>query len=116
MDNAGSMTTKIRKNLMLIETLENFTFNDDSVASSSVNVTKMRKLLPLVINVKKKHYNRLVYSHVSILEAMSKITENKINFRQYLLTKQILECASNIDKQIDIEINKLQNKMKEKKK
>ena len=47
---------------------------------------------------------------------MSKITENKINFRQYLLTKQILECASNIDKQIDIEINKLQNKMKEKKK
>ena len=115
-DNAGSMTTKIRKNLMLIETLENFTFNDDSVASSSVNVTKMRKLLPLVINVKKKHYNRLVYSHVSVLEAMSKITENKINFRQYLLTKQILECASNIDKQIDIEINKLQNKMKEKKK
>ena len=43
---------------MLIETLENFTFNDDSISASAVNVTKMRKLLPLVYNVKKKHYNR----------------------------------------------------------
>ena len=41
-ENSGDMTTKIRKNLMLIETLENFTFNDDSVSSSSVNVSKMR--------------------------------------------------------------------------
>ena len=57
-DNSGDMTTKIRKNLMLIETLENFTFNDDSISASAVNVTKMRKLLPLVYNVKKKHYNR----------------------------------------------------------
>jgi len=112
-DNSGNMTTKIRKNLMLIETLENFAFNDDSVSTSSVNVGKIRKLLPLVFNVKKKHYNRLVYSHVSILEAVSKTSEDKINFRQYLLTKQIIDCASNIDKQIDIEINKLQNKMRE---
>ena len=112
-DNSGNMTTKIRKNLMLIETLENFTFNDDSVSSSAVNISKMRKLLPLVFNIKKKHYNRLVYSHVSILEAMSKTSEDKINFRQYLLAKQILESTINIDKQIDIEINKLQNKMRE---
>jgi len=112
-DNSGNMTTKIRKNLMLIETLENFAFNDDSVSTSSVNVGKIRKLLPLVFNVKKKHYNRLVCSHVSILEAVSKTSEDKINFRQYLLTKQIIDCASNIDKQIDIEINKLQNKMRE---
>jgi hypothetical protein len=115
-ENSGDMTTKIRKNLMLIETLENFTFNDDSVSSSSVNVSKMRKLLPLVFNVKKKHYNRLVYSHVSILEAMSKTSEDKINFRQYLLAKQIIESTINIDKQIDIEINKIQNKLKEKRK
>jgi len=112
-ENSGNMTTKIRKNLMLIETLENFTFNDDSVSSSAVNISKMRKLLPLVFNIKKKHYNRLVYSHVSILEAMSKTSEDKINFRQYLLAKQILESTINIDKQIDIEINKLQNKMRE---
>jgi hypothetical protein len=105
-DNSGDMTTKIRKNLMLIETLENFTFNDDSISASAVNVTKMRKLLPLVYNVKKKHYNRLVYSHVSVLEAMSKTSEDKTNFRQYLLTKQIVECAANIDKQIDIEMAK----------
>ena len=115
-ENSGDMTTKIRKNLMLIETLENFTFNDDSVSSSSVNVSKMRKLLPLVFNVKKKHINRLVYSHVSILEAMSKTSEDKINFRQYLLAKQIIESTINIDKQIDIEINKIQNKMKESRK
>ena len=115
-ENSGDMTTKIRKNLMLIETLENFTFNDDSVSSSSVNVSKMRKLLPLVFNVKKKHINRLVYSHVSILEAMSKTSEDKINFRQYLLAKQIIESTINIDKQIDIEINKIQNKMKERRK
>ena len=115
-ENSGDMTTKIRKNLMLIETLENFTFNDDSVSSSSVNVSKMRKLLPLVFNVKKKHINRLVYSHVSILEAMSKTSEDKINFRQYLLAKQIIESTINIDKQIDIEINKIQNKLKENRK
>ena len=114
-DKNGDMTTKIRKNLMLIETLENLTFNDNSVSSSAVNIIKMRKLLPLVFNVKKKHYNRLVYSHVSILEAMSKTSEDKINFRQYLLTKQIIEYTINIDKQIDIELNKIQNKMKENK-
>jgi hypothetical protein len=61
------MTTKIRKNLMVIETLENFAINDDNITQSSVNVIKMRKILPLVYNVKKKHFNRLVYSHVSIL-------------------------------------------------
>lgn len=44
---------------------------------------------------------------------MSKTSESKINFRQYLLTKQIIECAANIDKQIDVEITKLQNKMRE---
>ena len=112
-DNSGDMATKIRKNLMLIETLENFTFNDDSDTTPSVNLSKMRKLLPLVYNIKKKHINRLVFSHVSILEAMSKTSESKINFRQYLLTKQIIECAANIDKQIDVEITKLQNKMRE---
>lgn len=112
-DNSGDMTTKIRKNLMLIETLENFTFNDDSDTTPSVNLSKMRKLLPLVYNIKKKHINRLVFSHVSIMEAMSKTSESKINFRQYLLTKQIIECAANIDKQIDVEITKLQNKMRE---
>ena len=44
---------------------------------------------------------------------MAKTSEDKTNFRQYLLTKQIVECAANIDKQIDIEINKLQNKMRD---
>ena len=110
------MTTKIRKNLMMIETLENFVINDDNITPSSVNVAKMRKLLPLVYNVKKKHYSRLVYSHVSVLAAMSKIKEEKINFRQYLLTKQIIDCAINIDKQIDIEINRLERKISEGKK
>ena len=110
------MTTKIRKNLMMIETLENFVIYDDSMSPSSVNVIKMRKLLPLVYNVKKKHYSRLVYSHVSVLGAISKIKENKINFRQYLLTKQIIDCAINIDKQIDIEINRLERKIAEGKK
>ena len=110
------MTTKIRKNLMVIETLENFVINDDNIAQSSVNVIKMRKILPMVYNVKKKHYNRLVYSYVTILGSMSKIKENKNNFRQYLLTKQIIDYAMNIDKQIDIEINKLQRKIIEGKK
>ncbi len=110
------MTTKIRKNLMMIETLENFVINDDNITPSSVNVNKMRKLLPLVYNVKKKHYSRLVYSHVSVLGEMSKIEENKINFRQYLLTKQIIDCAINIDKQIDNEINRLERKINEGKK
>ena len=61
------MTTKIGKNLMMIETLENFVINDDNITPSSVNVTKMRKLLPLVYNVKKTHYSRFIYSHVSVL-------------------------------------------------
>ena len=47
---------------------------------------------------------------------MSKIEENKINFRQYLLTKQIIDCAINIDKQIDNEINRLERKINEGKK
>ena len=37
-DNSGDMTTKIRKNLMLIETIENFNFNDYIYTNHYVNL------------------------------------------------------------------------------
>ena len=107
----NDITTKIRKNLMVIETLENFVADDDNIATSYVNIEKMRKMLPLIFNVKEKHFGRLLYSNVSILGAMNRIKLNKVNFRQYLLTKQIIDYAKNIDKQIDFEISYTQRKL-----
>ena len=107
----NDITTKIRKNLMVIETLENFVADDDNIATSYVNIEKMRKMLPLIFNVKEKHFGRLLYSNVSILGAMNRIKLNKVNFRQYLLTKQIIDYAKNIDRQIDFEISYTQRKL-----
>ena len=127
--NTGNVSTiytaYIRKNLMIIEILENFVLDSEEMENSFVNVEKMRKLLPLTLNIKNHHLRRLIHSDVrSLIAAMSKVNTTKLSFTQYLLINKVMSIARRLDKDVDLEIlkckrfvknsEKLKNKLKSK--
>ena len=90
---------------MVIEILENFVADSEDVANSTVDIVKMRKLFPLNMNIRNRHYRRILNSHlkeVSLLK--SKMNNTKINFMKYLLCNRIISSARRIDKGIDLEL------------
>ena len=100
-------TAYIRKNLMIIEILENFVLDNEEMENSFVNVEKMRKLLPLTLNIKNHHLRRLIHSDVrSLIAAMSKVNTTKLSFTQYQLINKIMSIARRLDKDIDLEVIK----------
>ena len=127
--NTGNVSTiytaYIRKNLMIIEILENFVLDSEEMENSFVNVEKMRKLLPLTLNIKNHHLRRLIHSDVrSLIAAMSKVNTTKLSFTQYLLINKVMSIARRLDKDVDLEIlkckrfvknsEKIKNKLKSK--
>ena len=100
-------TAYIRKNLMIIEILENFVLDGEELENSYVNVEKMRKLLPLTLNIKNHHLRRLIHSDVrSLITAMSKVNTTKLSFTQYQLINKVMAISRRLDKDIDLEILK----------
>ena len=64
-EHASAIYTKyIRKNLMIIEILENFLIEDDNNNGSFVDIDKMRKLLPKTMTIKNYHLRRLIHSDI----------------------------------------------------
>ena len=100
-------TAYIRKNLMIIEILENFVLDGEEMENSYVNVEKMRKLLPLTLNIKNHHLRRLIHSDVrSLITAMSKVNTTKLSFTQYQLINKVMAISRRLDKDVDLEILK----------
>ena len=92
---------------MIIEILENFVLDNEEMENSFVNVEKMRKLLPLTLNIKNHHLRRLIHSDVrSLIAAMSKVNTTKLSFTQYQLINKIMSIARRLDKDIDLEVIK----------
>ena len=99
-------TASIRKNLMIIEILENFLIDDEN--GTYIDIEKMRKLLPVAINIKSYHLRRLIHSDIHILyEAITKLKTSKTSFIQYQLMNRIMSLAQRMDKQIDLEVSKV---------
>ena len=100
-----STAAVIKKNLMVIEILENFVADSEDVANSTVDVVKMRKLFPLNMNIRNRHYRRILNSHLKEVSLIkSKMNNTKINFMKYLLCNRIISSARRIDKGIDLEL------------
>ena len=102
-------TSYIRKNLMILEILENFVV--DSENEKIVDIEKMRKLFPFTTNIQNYYFRRLVHCNVHVLnQAMEKLKYNKSTFLQYQLIERIMSYAQRLDKEIDSEILKIYHK------
>ena len=101
-------TSYIRKNLMIIEILENFIIYDE-MGENVVDIEKMKKLLPLTMNIQNFHLRRLIHSNVHALnQAMEKLKFSKTAFFEYQLVNKIMLSAQRLDKEVDSEIFKIQ--------
>jgi hypothetical protein len=100
-------TKFIKKNLIIIEILENFLYDGDD-DNDVVDIDKMRKLLPRTMNIETHHLRRLVFSNVHVLnQAMTKFKISTNAFLQYQLMNKITSKAQKFDKDIDSEIFKI---------
>ena len=105
-------TSYIRKNLMIIEILENFTLDNDKEGGNYMDIDKMRKLLPMTMTIKNEHFKRLIHSDVHTLnQAMSKLKTSKIAFLQYQLLNKIVSLGQRLDQGIDNELRSLKLQM-----
>ena len=111
-EHASAIYTKyIRKNLMIIEILENFLIEDDNNNGSFVDIDKMRKLLPKTMTIKNYHLRRLIHSDIhGLSQAMLKLKASKNAFWQYQLMNRIMSSAQRLDKEIDSEIYKIKRR------
>lgn len=111
-EHASAIYTKyIRKNLMIIEILENFLIEDDNNNGSYVDINKMRKLLPKTMTIKNYHLRRLIHSDIhGLSQAMLKLKASKNAFWQFQLMNRIMLSAQRLDKEIDSEIYKIKRR------
>ena len=107
-NNSSKMYTRyIKKNLMILEILENFIIDDD-MYGSVIDIKKMRKLLPLTLNVQNFHLRRLVHSNMHALnQAMIRLKLSKSQFLEYQLVNRIAQTAQRLDKEMDAEIMRI---------
>ena len=101
-------TSHIRKNLMILEILENFVVEKD-FGVKYVELETMRKLLPQSVVIHNSHLRRLIYNNVHALnQAMEKLKVSKNTFLQYQIVNSIISSAQKLDKDLDSEILNIQ--------
>jgi hypothetical protein len=106
----------IKKNLIIIEILENFLIDQES-DSLSVDLEKLKTLLPMTMNINNAYIKRLIHTDVHALnKAVNKLKLKKNVFLQYQLLNKIVSSAIRLDKLIDHEIMKNLRKKSNKKK
>ncbi len=96
----------IKKNLIIIEILENFLI-EDGTNNCAIDIDKVKMLLPKSLNIDNSYIKRLLYTHVNSLnKAVNKLKSKKNLFLQYQLLNKIVQSAIRLDKDIDSEIIK----------
>lgn len=96
----------IKKNLIIIEILENFVIQDGT-NNESIDIDKLKMLLPKSLNIDNSYIKRLLYTHINSLnKAVNKLKSKKNLFLQYQLLNKIVQSAIRLDKEIDSEIIK----------
>ena len=104
---AKKYTSLIRKNLMILEFLENFIVIDEH-GNEKVEIDIMKKLFPLTMKIKNNHLRRLLYHNIhSVYLVITKLNTDKDNFQQYQIINKIISSAQKLDKDIDTDIYKL---------
>ena len=101
-------TSHIRKNLMILEILENFV-TEKEFGKKYVELETMRKLLPQTVVIHNSHLRRLIYNNIHALnQAMEKLKVSKNTFLQYQIVNSIISSAQKLDKDLDSEILNIQ--------
>ena len=95
----------IKRNLIIIEILENFLIDDGS-DNFIVDIDKMKILLPKTININNAYIKRLVHTDIASLNKAVNKRKNKGNaFLQHKLLNKIVGSVIRLDKVIDAEGN-----------
>lgn len=99
-------TLNIKKNLVIIEILENFVAEEET-DDSTVDIEKLKLLLPRGMEINDDYFKRLIYTNISsINKAVDKLRSSKNKVIQYQLINKITNMTIKIDKDMDYEINK----------
>jgi len=99
-------SNNIKKNLIIIEILENFVIQDGT-NNGSIDIDKLKMLLPKSLNIDNSYIKRLLYTHINSLnKAVNKLKSKKNLFLQYQLLNKIVQSTIRLDKEIDSEIMK----------
>ena len=104
--NETGLTGRITKrNLIIIEILENFIIDDGS-DNFIVDINKMKMLLPKTMNINNSYIKRLVHTDISSLNKAVNKRKNKDNaFLQHKLLNKIVGSVVRLDKIINAEGN-----------
>ena len=95
----------IKRNLIIIEILENFLIDDGS-DNFIVDIDKMKILLPKTMNINNAYIKRLVHTDIASLNKAVNRRKNKGNaFLQHKLLNKIVGSVIRLDKVIDAEGN-----------
>ncbi len=95
----------IKKNLIIIEILENFLIADGT-DNRIVDIEKMQRLLPKSRNINQQYIKRLIYTNITSLnKALNTIKKGKNELLRGMALKKILLSAESIDASIDNEIS-----------
>lgn len=94
-----------KRNLIIIEILENFLIDDGS-ENFIVDIEKMKLLLPKTMNINNAFIKRLVHTDSASLNKAFNKRKNKANeFLQHKLLNKIVGSIVRLDKVIDAEAN-----------
>jgi len=97
----------MKKNLIIIEILENFMKEDFQTGKKMVDIEKLQMLLPKTMNIDNNYLKRLIHSDISSMnKAINKLKQKKDIFQQFQIMNAINNLAIRIDKEIDLEIQK----------
>lgn len=105
-DESGSMMINsiTKKNLIIIEILENFLI-DDSSDNHVVDIEKLKMLLPKTTKIDNDYLKRLVFTDInSVNKAINKLKSKKNVFLQNSLLKKIVASAIRVDAEMDEKI------------
>lgn len=96
----------IKKNLIIIEILENFLIETDN-EDFNVDIEKLKLLLPKGLEINDDYIQRLIHTDISsINRAVNKLKTSKNVLLQYQLINKIMNNAIKIDKDIDYEVQR----------
>ena len=99
----------MKKNLIIIETLENFVIEEANkdLDVKKVDIEKLKMLLPKTKNVDNSYMNRLIYTDIcSLNKALNKLKYKRDYFLQFTNMNKIVTKAIKLDKEIDKEVMK----------
>jgi hypothetical protein len=103
--NINNKNFSVRKNLIIIEILENFLIGDND-NNNIVDIEKMKILLPMTINIDNAYIKRLINTNlITISKAVNKKKNKTKAFLQHKLLNKIVGSIIRLDKVIDTEGN-----------